>query len=136
MNLHQANLPPQLFLLNSLSASILLRLSLELPLTALVPFLHTCLCLRPSSSLVLRPYVVSLLFYLDPFMESICLLYVPFLREFLFKLYPDGFPFSVLIMLPRWNAFIMRPVALSPAASRPLLFFFFLKRPYLSSGLL
>ena len=55
-----------------------------------------------------------------------------FFIPFSLMLHPNGFLFSTL---PSWNVFSERPIAPSPASSRPLLSFSSLRRPYLHYNL-
>ena len=54
-----------------------------------------------------------------------------FFGPFSLTLHPDGFLSEALPILPNWNAFTERPVAPSPAASRPPLSLFFFPRLFL-----
>ena len=76
-----------LFIQTAPFASIPLQLSLGSPLTVLFSFLNMYLHGRPSSSLVSRPYAVSLLPH-----GSLSLLYKAFLRPLLTCVSPEWFP--------------------------------------------
>ena len=123
---HLANLQPNLLLLNS-------RLCFNHTLTFLwVPFDHT---------LFFSKHVSSLRDKFFPRLKALCCtsasswapLRIPslfctnfFFGPFSHTLHPDGFLSSALPISPNWNAFTERPVAQSPAASRPPLSHFFL----------
>ena len=103
---HQANLQPNLLYSAPASVSIQPQLFLGSPSTAIFPFLNMYLCWRPNSSLVSRPYAVSLLPHGAPIRSPSLFCINLFFGPFSFMFHPDGFLFLSVTKMERlhWAA--------------------------------
>ena len=106
---HQANLHLHFCLFNSPFCFNRTPAFFGSHLTALFPFLHVYLCLRPF--LVSRSYAASLLAHGVPPRSPLLFFTKLFSDPFLQMLHPNGFHFSALTTFPSWNTFTERTIA-------------------------
>ena len=126
---HQANLQPNLLLLGSRlrfnPTSTFFGVTFDRTLSFSK---HAKLLRRPSFSNVSRPYAVSRLPHGAPLRSASLFCINHFFGPFSLTLHPDGFLSEALPISPNWSASTERPVAPSPAASRPPISLFFSPR--------
>ena len=109
VDLHQANLQPNLSLFHSAFLVIALQIFSGSSSIALFPFLYTHLCSRSSPYLISKTYAVPLLSHRAK--KSLAFLYKAFFSLFSLMLHRISFHLLALPTLLSWNAFTKQPVA-------------------------
>ena len=137
---HQANLQPNLLLLGSRHRFNPIPTFLGVTFDRTLSFSKHVSLLKAKFFPRLKALRCISDFSWGPSKESLSLLYKAFLRPLLTYVSPGWFPFLSATISPNWNASTERPVAPSPAASRPSLPLFLYLRllylPYESPGLI